>query len=312
MNLMIALVASLIPVLIILAIIYNQGEVKKQPLWILGLLFLGGILSWVMVRYISKYLGNDIYKSQIEVSENLGNKGFFLVSFGIIAVIEEVSKYIVITIMCFKNKFFRNPYDALMYAVCISLGFAFIENIMYINNFGIGVAISRAIFSIPAHASFGIIMGYYLGVSKLCKENSNDSYSALMRYCAFFIPFIFHGFYDYLLNFNTESIYIIFLVYVIIMYVFVIFLLFRLNKVDDKWLRHQKKKIVPVYEVRKPIHKNIYYDVVNNNDDDTPDNITTNNTSVETNWKSTEDSNVVYERDKVEMNMFRDDFNNKK
>ena len=96
------------------------------------------------------------------------------------------------------------------------------------------------------------------------------------------------------------------------MYVFVIFLLFRLNKVDDKWLRHQKKKIVPVYEVRKPIHKNIYYDVVNNNDDDTPDNITTNNTSVETNWKSTEDSNVVYERDKVEMNMFRDDFNNKK
>ena len=311
MNLIIAILSSLIPVLIILAVIYNMGEVKKQPLWILGLLFVGGILSWVMVRYISKYLGNDIYKSQVEVSDNLGNKGFFLVSFGIIAVIEEISKYIVITIMCFKNKYFKNPYDAIMYAVCISLGFAFIENIMYISNFGIGVAISRAIFSIPAHASFGIIMGYYLGVSKLCKDNKNNSYSALTRYSAFFIPFIFHGFYDYLLNFNTESIYIIFLIYVIIMYAFVIFLLFRLNKVDDKWLRHQKKESIPVYESRKPIHKNIYYDVINDNDNIPENSNTTDNKSVETNWKTAEDSKMVYERDKVEMNMFRDDFNNK-
>ena len=198
-----------------------------------------------------------------------------------------------------------------MYAVCISLGFAFIENIMYINNFGIGVAISRAIFSIPAHASFGIIMGYYLGVSKLCKDNMNNSYSALTRYSAFFIPFIFHGFYDYLLNFNTESIYIIFLVYVIIMYAFVIFLLFRLNKVDDKWLRHQKKESIPVYEVRKPVYKNIYYDVLNNNDNIPNNSNTANNQAVETGWKSTEDSNIVYEQDKVEMNMFRDDSNNK-
>ena len=308
MNLIISFSASIIPVLVILAIIYNQGEVKKQPLWILGLLFIGGIISWIMVRYISKFLGNDIYKSQIEVSENLGNKGFFLVSFGIIAVIEEISKYIVITIMCFKNKYFKNPYDAIMYAVCISLGFAFIENIMYINNFGVGVAISRAIFSIPAHASFGIIMGYYLGVSKLCKDNNNNSYSALTRYCAFFIPFLFHGFYDYLLNFNTESIYIVFLIYVIIMYAFVIFLLFRLRKVDDKWLRHQKKEIKPVYEIRKPVHKNIYYDVIYDNNNSISNNSnTTNNTSVETDWKSTENSNVVYEQDKVEMNMFRDD-----
>ena len=65
MSLLIALVASLIPVLIILAVIYNMSEVKKQPLWILGLLFVGGILSWVLVRYISKSLVSDIYKSQI-------------------------------------------------------------------------------------------------------------------------------------------------------------------------------------------------------------------------------------------------------
>ena len=305
MSLLIALVASLIPVLIILAVIYNMGEVKKQPLWILGLLFVGGILSWVLVRYISKSLGSDIYKSQIEISENLGNRGFFLVSFGIIAVIEEISKYIVIIIMCFKNKYFKNAYDAIMYAVCISLGFAFVENIMYINNFGVSVAVSRAIFSIPAHASFGIIMGYYLGISKLCKDNNDSSYSAFTRYCAFFIPFIFHGFYDYLLNFNTESIYIIFLVYVVIMYGFVMFLLFRLNKIDDKCLRHHKKEITPVYEVRKKVNKNIYYDQINNTNDEIV--LNNDNKEIDNTWKSSENNNTVYEHDKIEMNMFRED-----
>ena len=311
MNILISVLASIIPVLIILAVIYNMSEVKKQPLWLLAILFLGGILSWVMVRYISRFLGNDIYKSQIEINEALGNKGFFLVSFGIIAIIEEMSKYIVITIMCFKNKYFKNPYDAIMYAVCISLGFAFVENIMYINNYGMGVAISRAIFSIPAHASFGIIMGYYLGVSKLCRDKGEANASALTRYSAFFIPLIFHGFYDFLLNFNTESIYIIFLIYVIIMYAFVILLLFRLNRVDDKWLRHQKNDSIPVYEVKKKAHKNMYYDVLYNDDnsDVNTNDISVNsaNQSVKTNWRQAESNDIVYEHDKVEMNMFRDD-----
>ncbi len=314
MNILISVLASIIPVLIILAVIYNMSEVKKQPLWLLAILFLGGILSWVMVRYISRFLGNDIYKSQIEINEALGNKGFFLVSFGIIAIIEEMSKYIVITIMCFKNKYFKNPYDAIMYAVCISLGFAFVENIMYINNYGMGVAISRAIFSIPAHASFGIIMGYYLGVSKLCRDKGEANASALTRYSAFFIPLIFHGFYDFLLNFNTESIYIIFLIYVIIMYAFVILLLFRLNRVDDKWLRHQKNDSIPVYEVKKKAHKNMYYDVLYNDDTNASNkNIDTNitNQSVKTNWRQAESNDTFYENDKVEMNMFREESNNK-
>lgn len=314
MNILISVLASIIPVLIILAVIYNMSEVKKQPLWLLAILFLGGILSWVMVRYISRFLGNDIYKSQIEINEALGNKGFFLVSFGIIAIIEEMSKYIVITIMCFKNKYFKNPYDAIMYAVCISLGFAFVENIMYINNYGMGVATSRAIFSIPAHASFGIIMGYYLGVSKLCRDKGEANASALTRYSAFFIPLIFHGFYDFLLNFNTESIYIIFLIYVIIMYAFVILLLFRLNRVDDKWLRHQKNDSIPVYEVKKKAHKNMYYDVLYNDDTNASNkNIDTNNTnqSVKTNWRQAESNDTFYENDKVEMNMFREESNNK-
>ena len=53
MNILIGVLASIIPVLIILTVIYNMGEVKKQPLWVLVILFLGGILSWVIVKVSS-------------------------------------------------------------------------------------------------------------------------------------------------------------------------------------------------------------------------------------------------------------------
>ena len=171
MNILLAVVFSILPVIIILSLIYSVEEVKKQPFWMIAVLFIGGILSWVLVRYISNLLGADIYQSQVEVYSYVGDLGFFLVSFGIIAVIEEISKFIIIIICSIKNKKFTNPYDGIMYASCISLGFAFVENIMYIMNYGMSVAISRAIFSIPVHAAFGIIMGYYFGLGKMCKKD---------------------------------------------------------------------------------------------------------------------------------------------
>ena len=95
------------------------------------------------------------------------------------------------------------------------------------------------------------------------------------------------------------------------MYAFVIFLLLRLNKIDDKWLRHQKKEIIPVYEVKKQTHKNMYYDVLYNDDNSevNTNDISVNSASqsVKTNWRQAESNDIVYEHDKVEMNMFRDD-----
>ena len=311
-----AILFSIIPVLILLAVMYNMGEVKKQPLWVLLILFIGGCLSWVLVRYVSRLLGNDIYKSQMEISTKLGNKGFFLVSFGIIAIIEELCKYVIILIMCFKNKYFKNPFDAVMYAACISLGFAFIENIMYINNYGMSVAISRAIFSIPAHACFGIMMGYFLGLSKLCKDNDLKNDFVITGYSAFFIPFLFHGLYDFLLNFQNQIIYIIFIVYVLIMYTYSIFLLVKLSKFDINKLKSKRlKKETPVFQVQQQAHKNIYYNNIYSSDNKENEDINNKDekvlfddeNKVKSDWKNAESNKPIYEEDKVEMDMFRND-----
>lgn len=297
MNILLAVIFSILPVIIILSLIYCVEEVKKQPFWMISLLFVGGILSWVLVRYLSNLLGADIYQSQQEVYSYVGDLGFFLVSFGIIAVIEEVSKFIIISLCSLKNKKFVNPYDGIMYASCISLGFAFIENIMYIMNYGTSVIVSRAIFSIPVHAAFGIMMGYYFGLGKMCKKDmENDKLK--MYYLAFFIPFIFHGLYDYICNIQIPYINLILIVYVLFMYGFSIYLLIKLYKVDMKKIARKKEEVL-VYHPPKNDYKNIYYE-------NKSAELEVKNVDIkESNWKHSENNEVVYEDNVVTMNMFK-------
>lgn len=308
MNILIAFVASIIPVLIILGIIYYQGEVKKQPWWILLIIFIFGIGSWGIVRYVSNLLGQDIYNSQIEVANLLGNKGFFLISFGVIATLEELTKYLILLIMCFKIRYYKNPYDAIMYAVCVSLGFAFIENIMYIFNYGISVALSRAIFTIPSHAAFGIIMGYYFGLSRTCRDSKLNNDAIAMGSCAFFIPFLFHGTYDFLLSIQSDYITYIYLGFVLLLLVFSIYLVFRLHKLDFKTIKNRKYEISQ-FEDHKQNNKNIYYDLLykNNKLDSDVSKENSNSSQQQTNWKSTESNKTFVIEDKVEMKMFRND-----
>lgn len=306
MNVLVAILVSIIPVLVIIKLVYEMGEVKKQPWIIILVLFLSGILSWILVRFISNLLGTNIYKSQMEVATLLGDNGFFLISFGVISLIEEFFKFIIINIMCFKNKYFKNPYDAIMYAVCLSLGFAFIENIMYIINYGLSVAFSRALFSIPSHACFGIIMGYFLGMSKISKENNLYNDSIALRYSAFFFPFLFHGLYDFLLSLNNRIIYVIFIIFVFFMYGFSIYLIFRLYKLNSKKIKNRKENVLFV-RVKPQNKKNIYYDILYNDNTNDLQVENKNNNSLETNWKKAELNETVYENDKVDMKMFRND-----
>ena len=65
-----------------------------------------------------------------------------------------------------------------------------------------GVAIPRAVTAVPVHAAVGIVMGYYLGLAKICKIKGMDKESLKMRYVAFFSPLLLHGLYDYICSFK--------------------------------------------------------------------------------------------------------------
>jgi hypothetical protein len=61
---------------------------------------------------------------------------------------------------------FDEPLDGVIYGVAVSLGFATLENLLYLDRMGLAIAWQRAVFAVPAHALFGGAMGYYAGRAK--------------------------------------------------------------------------------------------------------------------------------------------------
>src|SRR5690606_32179849 len=93
-----------------------------------------------------------------------------------------------------RQKEFDEPYDGIIYGAFISLGFAAIENILYVVEVGVSVALLRMFTAVPAHASFGIIMGYYFGMAW---QHKNKAFSYKMK--GLLSAIILRGFYYFFL-----------------------------------------------------------------------------------------------------------------
>jgi protease PrsW len=200
MTLSILLLVALGPVAIILFYIYYRDKYEKEPVKLLlkGLLF--GALSVIPIIVIEKLLmqvsENPIQFLATFFSLEESNKfaaaayeGFFVAAFT-----EELFKFFAVLIAVWNNKEFNEKFDGIVYAVFVSLGFAAVENIMYVAGYGIQTGILRALTAVPAHAIFGIMMGYYLGLAKFIPEKR-----AIYMILALVVPIFFHGFYDFIL-----------------------------------------------------------------------------------------------------------------
>lgn len=78
----------------------------------------------------------------------------------------------------------------------VSMGFACTENIMYVIEGGYQTAILRAFTAIPAHATFGVLMGFYMGKAKFSKNRTLFNLTGLL------LAVLFHGAYDFFLFIN--------------------------------------------------------------------------------------------------------------
>lgn len=89
-------------------------------------------------------------------------------------LVEEPAKFLVVRWTVFNSRQFNEPFDGIVYAVSAALGFAAVENIMYVAGgwFDIGpvaglyTLLSRTVLSVPGHALFSAWWGAALGYSK--------------------------------------------------------------------------------------------------------------------------------------------------
>lgn len=171
---------------IVLAIIIIRKDKRPEPIgWLLSAVGLG-ILCGPAVLLIG-YLGVPDIPTDTFI-------GALFSSFIDAAVPEESLKFAAIYFLAKRCKHFDEMFDGIVYAVCIGMGFAGLENTLYL--FGaedewISVGISRALMSVPMHYFFAIIMGAFFSLGWFDKKNSK----VYMR-AALILPIIVHGVYD--------------------------------------------------------------------------------------------------------------------
>ncbi|WP_431158078.1 PrsW family intramembrane metalloprotease [Winogradskyella poriferorum] len=183
---------AIAPVFVILTYIYIQDKYEKEPLGLLLLnFFLGAVVSIIIVTVIYLFTGHFL-----PLTDEFSIWQQFIQAFLVVALSEEFSKYIIVKYFAQPRKAFNEPYDGIVYAVMVSMGFACTENVLYVLDGGYQTAVLRAFTAVPAHATFGILMGYYMGLAKFSKNRLQLNLTGL------FLAVIFHGAYDFFLFIN--------------------------------------------------------------------------------------------------------------
>ncbi len=187
MDILILLALALAPGAAIGLYIYLKDKHEREPLGLLMRSFFFGILSVFVTLLISRVIGVFITIDEQSVGEQAVH------AFLIVALVEEFSKFIFVRGILYNNPNFNEPFDGIVYSVMVSMGFATFENILYVTDGGISTALMRMFTAVPAHATFAILMGFYLGKAKFEHKKSYYAIHALA------VAALFHGAYDYCL-----------------------------------------------------------------------------------------------------------------
>ena len=224
---------ALLPVVLISIFIIVRDK-EREPAKTLVKYYALGLLSVIITLVVSFIF--DIDADKVKDPFIL----FFSLFFGV-GLIEEGAKWISVKIGMIKDIEYNNMYDAIVFAVAVSLGFAGIENILYLfmnMDSIIFVSIGRALLSVPGHAIYGVFMGWFLEKAKISKmKNDNAGYVAY-SIISLLLPAFIHTIFDFLL-FVTSGIdnasfalllFCVFIVYVIILYIIGIVMVVKASK----------------------------------------------------------------------------------
>ncbi len=195
------LIISLAPVFIIGGYIYFRDKYDREPIRLLLLALLSGALAVIPILFVEQFLdGFAVLFAGIFAA---AWKAFAVAGFT-----EELFKFTALYLLIWKSPEFNDKFDGIVYAVFVSLGFAAVENVLYVTGNGYSTGITRAITAVPAHAIFGVTMGFYFGMAKFFEKERS-----VLKRKALFIPMLLHGVYDFILFTGFAWLTIVFMVF---------------------------------------------------------------------------------------------------
>ncbi len=221
MGIFILLALALAPGIAISIFIYFRDKYEKEPLSLLLFSFLLGLLTIIPPLFI------EIFFDSKGINENSGVLGSAVYAFLVVGLSEEGSKFLLLRFYPYRKKSFNEPFDGIVYAVMISMGFATAENLFYVLDGGVSVGIMRLFTAVPAHASFAILMGFFAGIAKFRKNSASFLFLGLIS------AVIAHGFYDFFLFQNDYPYFQLFAFVCLIVVIILSFRAIKLHKLNS-------------------------------------------------------------------------------
>ena len=224
----------IIPIIIIMIYIYRKDKIEKEPISLLLLLFISGIIS----AFIYLFINNFLIKWFPFLNNNYNELNMIELVFKsliVIAFLEELIKWFSVYLITWKNKNFNHQFDPIIYCIMVSLGFALVESFIYSKffiNFGFITILIRSLISVPCQAIFATISGYYLGNAKYFKLNYGNSnmYIIYIIY-SLLVPTAIHFIFDLLLIKNIKLHLYIFGLFIVFIYSIAFIIINKISKI---------------------------------------------------------------------------------
>lgn len=201
-------IIAITPAIVIILALYLSDRHDREPFKLLASCYFLGALIVIPIVLVEEFL----LRINVFFTGVLGN---LYTAFIVAGFTEEFFKRYVVLKVAYNSNYFNERLDGIIYSVFASMGFATVENIVYVvyryaNNPHVGLY--RGIFSVPAHAVFAITMGYYLSLAKF---NTDEADTKINMRRSLYMPMLLHGTFNFILVSGIPQLSMLFIPYVI-------------------------------------------------------------------------------------------------
>ena len=188
MNIALSLTVALLPAILLLLYIWKKDP-QKEPTGQLVKAVLWGVAICLPIGFVELGIQEVLFGGKMPTDLWSSTAQAFLLA----AVPEEAAKLFALWLILRKNPYFDEHFDGIVYAVCVGLGFAAIENVFYVlqsEEEWLSVGIVRSLLAVPGHYAFAVLMGFYYSLYHFVDHSKKNAI------CILLVPVIAHGIYD--------------------------------------------------------------------------------------------------------------------
>lgn len=189
------LVLAVLPAIVLFVIVYRNDTGHRESPAMIAKMFAFGCLSALVAGPLEAAFSTLIDAVGLD---RYGAVIYDLVLYiVVVALIEELAKFAFLLTTIDDDRF-NYTFDGMTYAVAIGLGFATLENIMYVlGTWSAYTAFVRGILSVPLHCTCAVFMGYFFGYARRCFVEGDHGGAFGYALLSLAIPVAIHGFYDF-------------------------------------------------------------------------------------------------------------------